>query len=134
MSWFDRIFSRRAQPAPAAPPRENPAEAGPAMFCSGCFTICSGPSAHVIPWWNDTAEDFLTTFRCERCWLKSLDETFGKITDWDDGVREKFCQFLDRHRLADTAREIRAASLPEGSRLAGGFLALLRGGEYRLSP
>jgi hypothetical protein len=121
---IDRLLGRPVQPAPAEP----------TLVCSGCFTACSGTAAHVIPWWNETLGDFVTTYRCDRCWLGSLGETKDKVQSWDAGTRDKFCEFLERHRLSEIARQVREASLPEASRLAVVFLNLLRGGEHRLLP
>ncbi|MGC3968504.1 MAG: hypothetical protein QM775_14335 [Pirellulales bacterium] len=124
MGWFDRLFRRPVQPAPA----------GPTLICSGCYTICRGSAAHVIPWWNESQNDFVTTYRCDGCLLQSLDETEAKVRAWDASTRDKFCEFLQRHRLPDLAGQIHEAPLPEATRPALAFLNRLRSGEHRLSP
>lgn len=88
----------------------------------------------MIPWWNETLGDFVTTYRCDHCWLSSLGETEDKVQGWDAGTRGKFCEFLELHRLPDIALQVREASLPEASRLAVVFLDLLRCLEHRLLP
>jgi hypothetical protein len=127
---LERLFGR---PARHLPPAQS-THAGPTLLCSACLTPCCGAAAHVIPWWNTTAGDFFTAYRCDGCWLASLSETGDRVQVWDENVRSKFCAFLDRHLLRDIAQQVRDTSLPEASRLALVFLDILREGRHRLLP
>ena len=118
-----------------APPEQPTAEVEvPAMLCSQCYTQCSGPDAHVIPWWNPGEADFVTTYRCGACWLESLDETEARISTLDANARAKLCAFLHRHRLDEMATQIEHAALPEASVIAAGFLEEVRSQTTVLRP
>lgn len=106
----------------------------PMLVCSSCFTECSIVGAHVIPWWDESAHDFLTAYRCDNCLPQALAEVAERVQGWDTSARDKFCEFLDRHQLASFAQQLREASPPEASRLAKVFLDLLKGGKHRLVP
>lgn len=69
------------------------------VVCSGCFQIASGPEAHVIPWFNDSVNDYLTTYRCEICWKASLEETRERVRAHHQDSRELslFFEFFKRH-------------------------------------
>jgi hypothetical protein len=56
--------------------------------------------------------DVFTTYRCESCWLESLDETrrFVESPQFDDDVCERFVAFFRRHEEVDVAA--RLAELP----------------------
>ena len=96
------------------------------LLCSSCFKLCTGDNAHVIPWWNDILENFVTTYRCGNCWLTSLDETKVRINVLDEDSRDKFCAFMERHKHAGRAKSIRLASLAEASRMINEFLKDLK--------
>ena len=104
------------------------------LVCSACFDVCSGDNAHVIPWWNPDVEDFITTYRCGRCWLSSLDETATKIVELDDDSRKKFCDFLRRHYAPDLADELLAMSLVDASATVESLLDKIRSQQIVLSP
>lgn len=131
--WRSVVFDRGE--ASAVPP-EQPGDEGeaPAMLCSQCYTQCSGPDAHVIPWWNPSEADFFTTYRCGACWLESLDETDARTSPLDEDTRAKFCAFLHRHRLDEIATQIEHAALPEASVIAAGFLEQVRSQATVLRP
>ncbi|KIG12103.1 hypothetical protein DB30_02048 [Enhygromyxa salina] len=87
----------------------------PELMCSRCYTLCSGANAHVIPWWNEHAGDVFTTYRCEACWLESLDDTQRLVesAQFDDDVCDKFVAFFQRHEKTDVAA--RLAELPRAA-------------------
>jgi len=47
----------------------------PEYMCSRCYKVVSQAHVHVIPWFNDSMGEYVTTFRCDDDWLSSLDET-----------------------------------------------------------
>jgi hypothetical protein len=103
------------------------------LMCSGCMKPCTGADAHVIPRWNTVREDFLTTYRCGECWPTALEETRTKMKALDAEVREKFCQFLERHHFTDV-HIVRQASLVEAAEMMGMFLDAIESEKVRLSP
>lgn len=68
------------------------------VFCSGCFQVVSESSVHVIPYYNETAGGYVTTFRCERCWLPALEETRGRlVASTDDAEVTSIATFFERY-------------------------------------
>ena len=104
------------------------------LLCSACYKTCPGKESHVIPWWNVTMSDFFTTFRCNKCWSDSMDETEAKVKRMTSDIRHRFCEFMRRHKFTALAKEIEAASLPEASKKILAFLAQIRKGEVVLKP
>ena len=92
------------------------------LLCSGCREPCPSDEAHVIPHWNEVREDFLTTYRCGKCWKPALGETRIKIESLDTEACEKFCKFLERHRFTDV-EIVRRASLADASKMIGAWRA-----------
>jgi hypothetical protein len=103
------------------------------LMCSGCREPCPSHQAHVIPHWSMVREDFLTTYRCGKCWKPALAETRIKIGALDAEVREKFCKFLERHRFTDVDI-VREASLADASRMLGALLNAIESEKLELSP
>jgi hypothetical protein len=52
---------------------ENPEERQ--VVCSACVQMLPESLIHVIPGFNTNAGGYVTTYRCESCWLPSLLET-----------------------------------------------------------
>lgn len=50
------------------------------VMCSGCAAVLLGAEVRVLPWFNETAQDYLTTYRCKTCWPGSLQETRDRFT------------------------------------------------------
>ena len=124
MSWIKKLFK----------PRQEEISEQLTMLCSACMTTSQVAEAHVIPWWNDDRQDFLTTYRCGGCFLKSIGETRSKISLLDADIREKFCEFLERHGYTMDAQVIREASLEDAARMIGTVLDAIESGDVRLSP
>jgi hypothetical protein len=76
--------------------------AGSEYMCSTCFKVVSQAHIHVIPWFNDSEGDYVTTFRCDDDWLSSLDETRAHFLAGVEHPqdRAKFVAFFERHQLS----------------------------------
>ncbi|HXC27094.1 MAG TPA: hypothetical protein VNV38_03995 [Stellaceae bacterium] len=59
-------------------------EAERQVLCSRCLEVFAESQIHVIPWFNETAERYITTYRCEQCWLPSLAETRTRLSVMQD--------------------------------------------------
>lgn len=53
-------------------------------LCSACFTGVPVARAHVVPHYNDMLLGYVTAYRCENCWLKTLDETRDRLAACTD--------------------------------------------------
>jgi hypothetical protein len=115
--------------------RELP-DAGPSVLCSRCYATSSGADAHVIPWWNEEANDLFTTYRCGACWLVSLDETRALVAGarFDDDVHAKFVDFFRRHDREGLAAELEALPRAEAARALVRVMDQLRDRSLVLSP
>jgi hypothetical protein len=49
------------------------------IVCSGCLRVFPESSINVIPYFNSDVGGYVTTYRCERCWVPSLEETRSRI-------------------------------------------------------
>jgi hypothetical protein len=54
------------------------AEARP-IVCSGCLQVFPETLINVIPYFNSDVGGYVTTYRCERCWVPSLEETRSRL-------------------------------------------------------
>ena len=54
------------------------------VVCSACFQVMAEHLIHVIPAYNRDLGRFVTTFRCEACWLPSLEETRARLEATED--------------------------------------------------
>src|SRR5262245_36106129 len=104
MGFFDRLFKRtkanegnEAQGGTAAPISQERARQ---VFCSGCFTVLLESKIHLIPCYNDALRNYVTTYRCESCWLDSIDETRERIelTESSSDI-ELAAEFFKRHAV-----------------------------------
>jgi hypothetical protein len=129
MGILDWIFGRQA----SRNQRKDQALEVP-LLCSGCMDTCTGDNAHVIPWWNELAEDYFTTFRCEKCWLTGLEETEQHVAEFGEQSREEMSDFLARHSLDDIAETVRNAPWADAKSKIEAFLKQLREKEIVLSP
>jgi hypothetical protein len=107
--------------APAKLKREAPMESDETpeerqFVCSGCLQIVPESLIHVLPYFNDTVNRYVTTYRCETCWLPALDETrthLAKAEDWAEisslaGCFESHGVFLHEFRRGDPLPVVRA--------------------------
>jgi hypothetical protein len=108
-------------------------EAAESMYmCSECFKTVSQAHVHVIPWFNDSLDNYVTTFRCDDHWLSSLDETrahfLANLEHSED--REKFVAFFERHQLSGLGAADAAALKRDGLAI----LDKIRNKQIILSP
>ena len=102
--------------------------------CSRCGTVHPFSSIHVVPAWNENVLDFLTSYRCDQCWVETLSETKLKTVVLTDEVRQKFCDFLDRHEYDEVAQALRGAKLDNSARAVQKFLDHVQAGDIVLEP
>jgi len=82
---------------------------------------------HVIPFFNAQVSDYVTTFRCEKCWLPSLDQTRRELTEGRDGERRrKLRAWLERCGVTGLPADDGAALLRVLDDLRSGRLVLRR--------
>jgi hypothetical protein len=68
------------------------------VVCSACLQIFPEPLVHVIPYYNSVAEGYVTTYRCEECWLPSLAETRARLEKTEDEAEiASAAAFFERH-------------------------------------
>jgi len=49
------------------------------ILCSRCLQVFPESLVHVIPYFNSNVNAYVTTYRCEQCWIPSLEETRTRI-------------------------------------------------------
>jgi hypothetical protein len=54
------------------------------VLCSGCLRVVPESEVHVIPFFNSDAQGYVTTYRCEACWLPALEQTRAALATTDD--------------------------------------------------
>jgi hypothetical protein len=54
------------------------------VFCSGCLQVFPESQIHLIPYFNDSVNGYVTTYRCEQCWKPALDETRTRLASTKD--------------------------------------------------
>jgi len=76
--------------------------AGSEYLCSKCLKLFPQAHIHVIPSFDDSMANYITTFRCDDDWLSSLDETrahfLASVEHPQD--RARFVAFFERHKLS----------------------------------
>ncbi|MDC0668494.1 hypothetical protein [Nannocystis radixulma] len=84
---------------------------GPSALCSGCYRTVLAAQVRVIPWFNDSVAEFVTTFRCGDCVGASLADTRARLAA--GGAREisQLAEFFQRHAI--TILEHRRGDPPE---------------------
>ena len=87
-----------------------------------CFQQKLFEEMGVLPCWNDTAEAFLTSYRCNACWQPSLDDTRMRMAAPTEEMRGRFLFFLRSHAQAVLAAAYEAATGAAAARIADDFL------------
>ena len=68
------------------------------FLCSGCLALTPESAIHVLPLFNETAGDYVTTYRCGACWLAALKETESRIGEVQDPAEIALLgAFFERH-------------------------------------
>lgn len=71
----------------------------PTALCSACYRPFLASQVRVIPCYNDSAEDYVTSFRCGECWRSSLGETRARLEAGTDRDITQLCEFFARHAI-----------------------------------
>lgn len=51
------------------------------IICSGCLQGFPEFLVHVIPYFNNSVNRYVTTYRCEQCWIPALEETRTRLAN-----------------------------------------------------
>lgn len=102
--------------------------------CSACYSEHPRTHIRILPAWNEYVQDFVTAYRCDRCWTDTLAWTRLKAVVLTEDTREKFCLFLDRHDCREAAEIIRHASLDNADRQVGIVLDSIACSSLVLAP
>lgn len=54
------------------------------VLCSVCLQVFPESDIHVIPYFNSSAQGYVTTYRCGACWLPALEETRTQLATTED--------------------------------------------------
>ena len=69
------------------------------IVCSGCLQVVPESRLHVIPYFNSEVAGYVT-YRCERCWLPSLEETRTRLANTEDETEiASAAAFFERHGI-----------------------------------
>ena len=100
-------------------------------LCSDCCRALPASQIRVIPWYNDSANDYVTTFRCSECLPKGLAETRAHLEAGGDREVTRLSEFFGRHavtileaRRGEPATVVRPILLHMLSMLEAGTLTL----------
>jgi hypothetical protein len=68
------------------------------ILCSGCLKVFPESLVHVIPYFNSSVNAYVTTYRCEQCWLPALEETRTRLASTQDEAEIALAaSFFQRH-------------------------------------
>ena len=109
-------------------------------ICSACMNPFPLDQTHVIPHFNDYLNMYVTTYRCESCWLPTLEATRKRLSECTDKpeiltmiefferykifikeykqrkpmpvVKELLIKLLDRLKTGETKLEITGPAIP----------------------
>ena len=102
------------------------------VLCSACLEVYPESAIHVIPYFNETLTGYVTTYRCEGCWLPSLAETRARLSAApDDEIAsaaeffERYGYFIHEYRRGDPIETVRQILLY--------VLGMMERGDIRLS-
>ncbi|UQA57486.1 hypothetical protein [Polyangium aurulentum] len=104
----------------------------PAALCSACFRALPASQIRVIPWHNETLDNFVTTFRCGDCVATALAETRARLEAGGDREVVQLAEFFGRHAVL--IHEHRRGDPPAAVRpLLAHLLGRLERGELTLA-
>ncbi len=112
----------------------------PSALCSDCFRALPASQIRVIPWYNESPNDYVTTFRCSECLPKALAETRAHLEAGGDREVTRLSEFFGRHavtileyRRGDPAAVVRPILLHMLGMLEAGTMTLQIGETAPLS-
>jgi len=127
MGWLNRIFGSKNE-------QNRTVARDTGWICSQCMGNYPASSIVILPWWNDSVENFTTTFRCLLCLPETIQEVQQKLKDTDNTTQAKLCDFLQRHHQHPLVESMRKASRSEFNTLAIEFLQSIENWQIRLFP
>jgi hypothetical protein len=69
-------------------------------LCSACYQSVPLPKTHVIPHFNDHLNAYVTTYRCDNCWLTTIDATRLRLSMCQDPDEVATCaEFFERYKV-----------------------------------
>ena len=103
------------------------------ILCSRCLQVVPESLVHVIPYFNGDVGEYFTTYRCEQCWLPSLEETRTRLANTEDETEiVAAATFFERHGVF--VHEFRRGDpVPVVQKILVGMIDMLRSGAIRLS-
>ncbi len=101
--------------------------------CSRCFAIVPESHVHVVPGFNETLSAHVTSYRCDDCWLATLDETAARLTTSEDAEEiASLCVFLEHYGVF-VFEFRRGDKLPVVKQILQQTIAMIKSGDIRLS-
>src|ERR1700728_4565117 len=68
------------------------------ILCSGYLQVFPESLVHVIPYFNSSANAYVTTYRCGQCWIPALEETRARLASTrDEAEIASAAAFFQRH-------------------------------------
>jgi hypothetical protein len=78
----------------------NDGRLGRRALCSGCMGVTAERAIAVVPAWNDSAGDYVTSFRCPACLATTIDGVRARLADpARTGELERLCELFKRHAI-----------------------------------
>jgi hypothetical protein len=103
------------------------------ILCSGCLQVVPESIIHVIPYFNGSVGSYVTTYRCERCWLPTLEETRTRLASTEDEAEiVSAANFFVRHSVFLLEFQ-RGDPAPVVQKLLIKMIDKLQSGDIRLS-
>ena len=68
-------------------------------LCSACYRVLPASQIRVLPWYNDSVGNYVTTFRCGECFARSIAETRAHLEAGGDREVVQMCEFFGRHAV-----------------------------------
>jgi hypothetical protein len=102
------------------------------ILCSGCLQIFPESLIHVVPHFNSSASAYVTTYRCEQCWIAALEQTRTRLANTEDET-EIFSAgaFFRRHGVY-VHELLRGDPAPAVKRVLLQLINLLRSGGLKI--
>jgi hypothetical protein len=102
------------------------------VCCSGCMAVFPESEIHVIPYFNNDAQGYVTTYRCEQCWIPALARTSVELaTTGDAAMVASAVAFFRRHGVF-VHEALRGDPLPAVRAVLVGMIDLVRSEAIRL--
>jgi len=72
---------------------------GRRVMCSGCYETPRELDVTTIPWWNDSLDDYVTTYRCQGCLAAGLADTRARLAQNAADDVARVCALFERHAV-----------------------------------